>query len=435
MTDSIWGTRAAGLLDRQLLSRATDAYAALVAASLPWSTTATSILIVPWLLTLLATLDVAALRREVMTAAGGTPLILVGLAVLGTLWADLAWGQRLWGIEGYLKLLLIPFLFAQFRRSPNAHWPVLAFLAAALVLCAYSWFLVLMPGLTWRGKLLEVPGIPVKDHITQSGAFALCIFGGLGYAVHAWRNGQRALALALVIAAAAFVSNIAYVETGRTTLVVVAVMVPIFGFREFGWRGMLAAATTACMLAATLWVSSPYLRDRVTIVAQEVERYRTLNEPTSTGARLDFWRNSAESIARAPIIGHGTGSVAQQLRSVISPETGLPTIGTVNPHNEIMMVAIQLGLMGTISLFAMWISHLLLFRGAGPVAWLGLVVVIENMVNCLANSHLTDFTQGWIYVFGVGTTGGWVLRQRAPSVDGTPPDAPPAGSRVAHREN
>jgi O-antigen ligase len=418
MTDSIWGTRAASLFDRLHLLRAADAFAALVAASLPWSTTATSILIIPWLITLLATLDVATLRREIMTAAGGTPLILVGLAVLGTLWADIAWGQRLWGVEGYLKLLLIPFLLAQFRRSPNGHWPALAFLAAALVLCAYSWFLVLTPGLSWRGKLLDVPGIPVKDHITQSGAFALCIFGGLGYAIHAWRNGQRFLAMALVFAAAAFLSNIAYVETGRTTLVVVAVMVPILGFREFGWRGMLAAAAAACMLAAALWASSPYLRYRVTIVAQEVERYRTLNEPTSTGARLDFWQNSVESIARAPIVGHGTGSVAEQLRSVISPATGLPTIGTVNPHNEILMVALQLGLIGTISLFAMWISHLLLFRGAGLVSWLGLVVVIENMVNCLANSHLTDFTQGWIYVFGVGTIGGAALRQRAPPVAG-----------------
>jgi len=41
-----------------------------------------------------------------------------------------------------------------------------------------------------------------------------------------------------------------------------------------------------------------------------------------------------------------------------------------------------------------------------------LVVVTQNVVSSLFNSHLFDFTQGWIYVFGVGVAGGVVLRQR-----------------------
>jgi O-antigen ligase len=39
-------------------------------------------------------------------------------------------------------------------------------------------------------------------------------------------------------------------------------------------------------------------------------------------------------------------------------------------------------------------------------------VVIENVVSSLFNSHLFDFTQGWLYVFGVGVAGGVVLRER-----------------------
>jgi len=119
-------------------------------------------------------------------------------------------------------------------------------------------------------------------------------------------------------------------------------------------------------------------------------------------------RSSVESVARAPIMGHGTGSIPSELRSTISPETGLASMGTVNPHNEILVVAVQLGAIGAIALFALWISHLLLFRGEGAIAWIGLVAVVENIVGSLANSHLSDFTQGWIYVFAVGTLGGMV---------------------------
>jgi O-antigen ligase len=45
------------------------------------------------------------------------------------------------------------------------------------------------------------------------------------------------------------------------------------------------------------------------------------------------------------------------------------------------------------------------------VAWLGLVVVAQNVVGSLFNSFLFDFTEGWLYVFGVGVAGGRVLRQ------------------------
>ena len=59
---------------------------------------------------------------------------------------------------------------------------------------------------------------------------------------------------------------------------------------------------------------------------------------------------------------------------------------------------------------AMWIAHFMLFRGAGLTAWIGIVVVTENVVSSLVNSHLFDFTQGWLYVFGVGVAGGMALR-------------------------
>jgi O-antigen ligase len=57
----------------------------------------------------------------------------------------------------------------------------------------------------------------------------------------------------------------------------------------------------------------------------------------------------------------------------------------------------------------MWLSHLLLFRGAGLMAWIGLIVVVQNVVSSLFNSHLFDFHEGWMYVLGVGVAGGMSL--------------------------
>ena len=45
-----------------------------------------------WIVTSLPTIDVAMVRQEVFTTAGGAPLILVGLALLGALSPEVSVG-------------------------------------------------------------------------------------------------------------------------------------------------------------------------------------------------------------------------------------------------------------------------------------------------------------------------------------------------------
>jgi heptosyltransferase-3 len=52
-----------------------------------------------------------------------------------------------------------------------------------------------------------------------------------------------------------------------------------------------------------------------------------------------------------------------------------------------------------------------LFLAASSASWFGLVVVTQNIVGSLFNSHLSDFTHGWMYVFGVGVIAGMVSRE------------------------
>jgi hypothetical protein len=45
------------------------------------------------------------------------------------------------------------------------------------------------------------------------------------------------------------------------------------------------------------------------------------------------------------------------------------------------------------------------------VAWIGLVMVVQNLVGSLFNSFIFDFTEGWLYVVGVGVVAGMVQRE------------------------
>ena len=88
-----------------------------------------------------------------------------------------------------------------------------------------------------------------------------------------------------------------------------------------------------------------------------------------------------------------------------------------NPHNQTLAVAVQWGIAGIAVLYAMWFAHLRLFRGEGLVAWIGLLVVVQNIFTSIFNSHIFDFHEGWMYVLGVGVAGGMMLAARRRSAD------------------
>ena len=67
----------------------------------------------------------------------------------------------------------------------------------------------------------------------------------------------------------------------------------------------------------------------------------------------------------------------------------------------------------------MWIAHLALFRGGTLMAWFGLVVVVQNIVG-RCSIRTVRLQPGWIYVFGVGVTGGAVLRGATTQPGGKP---------------
>jgi O-antigen ligase len=399
----------AKVLDRQKLEQLADLLAVVVAASLPWSTSATGILIVLWLLVLLPTLDVAALRRELESAAGGLPVLLWALAVIGMLWTDVAWSDRLGGLGGFNKLLVIPLLLMQFRRSARGIWVFYGFFAAVFILLLLSWALVLIPGMPWQGK---GSGIPVKDYILQSTEFTICAFVLLGLAFEHGQVGRRGSGAGLVAFAGLFFANIFFVITGRTILLVIPVLAFLFGWRQFGWRGIVGAGVLGSIVGAIVWLTSPYMRERMDVSVNELQAYETSDAYNSTGLHLQFLKKSLSFIETAPLIGHGTGSIPEQFRNAANGQAGSSSVASVNPHNQVFAVAIQLGSIGAAVLVAMWVAHYMLFRGGGLTAWIGMVIVVQNVVGSLFNSYLFDFTQGWLYVFGVGVAGGMALRER-----------------------
>jgi O-antigen ligase len=395
---------------RDRLAISSDVLVIAVAISLPWSTSASSILLGLWLILVLPTLEREGLRRVALApAAAGLPLALWLLAAIGTTWADASWTERLGGLSGFHKLLAIPLLMMQFANSDRGKWVLVGYVGSCAALLILS-FVFVQWSLSWQGT--RNPGVPVKDYITQSGEFVVCAFALLPLAAGMLRVRPVA-GVALGALVILFLINVFYIATGRTALVTMAALTVTLALRRFHWQGVVGVLLASAICLAAVWQTSSYLREQVTNIVGELQRYEAENVRTRAGERIEFWKKSIGFVAAAPIVGNGTGAINNLFRRSSEGQAGVSALATRNPHNETLTVAIQLGLLGVSVLYALWISHLRLFRGDGLIGWFGLAAVVENIVGCLFNSHLSDFTQGWTYVLAVGVVGGMVLKKRS----------------------
>ena len=393
------------------LTRIADCLVIAVAVSLPWSTSATVILLLLWLLLLIPTLEWPLLRRELLTAAGGLPVLLFLLGVLGMLWADVSWFERWKGLDSFFKLMTIPLLLVQFHRSERG-WQVFAgYGLSCVVLLLLSTEFYIFPRTAFL--FTHDAAVPVKNAATQSGEFVTCIFGFLYLAIDYFERRRWLWVFGLAVLVLAMLANMVFVATGRTALVIIPVLLAILAIKKLSARGAIIVFAAAILIGGIGWFSSPYLRLRTTEMWTDAQKYEAVNERNSSGERIEFYKKSVGFIAAAPLVGHGTGSIRSLFESTISGQTGSAASPSSNPHNQTFAVAIQLGLLGASVLWAMWLAHILLFRGLGLAEWIGLVVVVQNIVGSLFNSHLFDFGQGWVYMLGVGVAGGIALKNRA----------------------
>ena len=405
---SIWFDQATGI-------RNLDLGAVLLALVLPWSTTGTVIVATGWVVGLVVTLEVDAFLRVVKRWACILPVAICALALLGTLWSHAPWHERLYAAGPAARLLVLPLLLYHFERTARGSWVFIAFLVSCLLLMAYSWVVAFDPALSLKlyfskGPYFPVSGIAVKNYIDQSQEFVLCAVVLLYPVLTFLRTHRIRLAALFAAIAISFLVNMMFVVISRTALVTMPVMLAVFALMHLRLRTAIATLCAAALLAAAVWSVSPHLQATVMKFFNDYKYTTIQNNESGMGSRLIYWQKSLRFFEDAPVIGHGTGSTRGLFEEAAIGERGAHALVVSNPHNQTLNVAVQWGAVGIVVLYAMWLVHLLLFRGDGLAAWIGLMVVVQNIFTSLFNSHLFDFHEGWMYVLGVGVAGGMISR-------------------------
>lgn len=373
--------------------------AAALGFSIPVSTAGDNIL----LAVILALFLIGGRFRERIGAVRDNPIVLPALALLGMYVVGLTYGEAPWSdavdsLKKAANFLLIPILLALFRDEKVRRWAIEGFLAVMALTLLISYLL-------WAGAIPAnelfngTRGEPYvfKNRLTHS---FLMAFGAYLFALKARVNENRPKRILLASLAVAALHNVLFLVASRTGYVVALVLGACFLFSVWRWRGAAVAAALILLLSGAVYLlpaSAPH--QRLKLMVEEATQWQPGQpENTSVGYRLEFYRNSLELIRKRPLIGSGTGGFRGGYAALVRG-TGMQA--SDNPHNEYLMVAVQLGVVGLALLLwlflAQWRKAASLPGGFERPATRGLVLLIVSA--SLVTSTLIDHTEGLFYVW------------------------------------
>ncbi|MFN0263795.1 O-antigen ligase family protein [Tepidamorphus sp. 3E244] len=327
---------------------------------------------------------------------------LAALFALGTLWSDATLPDMSKHVSGHLKLLFIPALTLALSRG---RWPervLLSALAGLLVLLALSTLHAVWPDAPFWPESAEIAGVPLRTYTLMNTGAALAAYGFSLFALQL-RSAKRELAAGLAGIAVLLVLHVVFIAPSRTGILMLLALAALGCVQAFRWRGVVAAVVAVAVAAPLLYFASPKVRQKFDAIETEIAFSERTGLPTSSGIRMFLWRKGLGYVAENPLIGGGTGAIAQLYRENSAGTERVDDIGPRDPHNQVLAFAIPFGLLGVAVLLWLWWALASAFWAAGPWAAIGQAALVEMLVMSAFNSPIQIFGVGWFFCVVLGT--------------------------------
>lgn len=324
-------------------------------------------------------------------------LLLFAVLLIGTAWGQAAPGDAKLYLSKYLDLALIPVLGWAFveagRRMAGLHAIAGSLLLVLLLSCALKAGLI--PPNPWMHGTSDAPVI-FKLRLTHNILMAFAAFVFAWFALTAQSLSAKIIWSILSILA---VANVVLMVDGVTGYLVLASLILLLSWQRAGWSGC-GLAFLACAGAVVLLFTIPGpFQTRAQGIMQDLRTERA-DRPasSSSGYRMEFYRNTLELIKKHPLLGTGTGSFPAAYADQIK---GTGSSVSKNPHNEFMMIAVQTGVIGLgIFIWLLWQQWRLAPQLPTPLErGLAQGLVVTMVVVCMLNSALLDHTEGLLYAW------------------------------------
>jgi O-antigen ligase len=352
-----------------------------IAMPTAWLSISTSLLLMAWI--------ISGNWRNFHLMKDNPAVITVLLFLLAYLasvfYATTSWKESFHYLFKYAKLLLIPIVVTSVYSKKIRAYAIYAFLTSIFLTLTISYFnwLHLIPN-NLNLFTIDSPTqgfIVYKNRITQSILLAFAMYMMLCKAFDS--NDYKKWIWSFLAFLCFF--NIFHLINGRSGQLIALCLILFFLFKKFG-KDFLKYGFLVCVVCFTFKSQvMPYAPERLVSIYTEIQEHSSESNLTSSGIRMEMYKNTLALIQRSPLIGHGVGSLRLEYNELVkSQDTLLKDV--TNPHNQYLMILFDTGLIGGALFFLMlyyfWQS--------------------ANRIKKTSEPLLGDYTQGLILTFALG---------------------------------
>ena len=311
------------------------------------------------------------------------------LLLLGVWYSPATLYDALSFFKKYRLLLFIPITLSLTRGCANVPRNIVnAFLLGYLVILVNAYLV--------HFNFIE----PNSYSIKRSGGGFLVIFAYLVLQRTVLDTSRRFL-WALLFLVLSY--DIFFILNTRTGWLIAIALALLFVVQRFPLKQQGVFFTLIVLLALGIFYISPSVQQRVDMTINHLHAYHPeeKNARTSVGLRLDWYQNSIDLLKVKPLFGHGTGSYEIVQNKLIA---GTDTEAATDPHNEYLLTAVQIGLVGCTVLLLFLADPLvrsrrLLLLKHKEQAFALQATVLFLVIGCFFNSWLLSTIPSHIFAF------------------------------------
>jgi len=321
--------------------------------------------------------------------------------VLGLLWTeDMDWGlhmvRKMWHF-----LLLLPILLTITKKGYIKYY-ISAFIAAITIseLISYLVWFSILPDPFLKASAYNPTAF--MSHISYNPFLAIAIYLILHELLFN-RTIKKAAYCFYSFFAFTMIINM-FITGGRSGQVMFFIMLILLIFQFFNTnkiKAMVVSIFVVSIVGVSAFNCSEIFQHRVNKLISNVMIYPDgESRESSVGQRIMFAVNSLEIIKKHPLIGVGTGDFPVEYKKVSIKNTP-GRILTVQPHNMYLLVLVQLGLVGLISLLSIF-YYQIKFAMSSSVEFtknFGVVLPGLFLVIMLGDSYLLGHFTTTLFVF------------------------------------
>jgi O-antigen ligase len=318
--------------------------------------------------------------------------------LLGLIWTeDLDWGihivHKMWYFIG-----LFPILFTIIRKENTAKY-ISAFLIAISITEIFSylvWFELIPP---FKNATVSNP-TPFMSHISYNPILAFACYLVLHQIFFNKKLSNLVFSFYSFFAVSMSINM--FITGGRAGHVAFFVMLIILTFQIFQTqriKSLISIFIVIPVIFLSAYQTSDLFHKRVNSAVNEVMTFSE-DRNTSVGMRLNFAINSWDVIKDNLVLGVGTGDFPLEYKKINKINT--PHLGiTTNPHNMYVLVLMQSGLLGLISMLMIFYYQIKLSLNSSDkfIRDVGITLPLFFLVLMFSDSYLLGHFTTLMYVF------------------------------------